>query len=37
MLNGIGGHVGMWEPLVDQLSRNRSLILFDAPGAGTTG
>lgn len=36
MLNGIGGHVGMWEPLVGQLSRNRSLILFDAPGAGGT-
>jgi poly(3-hydroxyalkanoate) depolymerase len=36
MLNGIGGHVGMWEPLVADLSRTRSLVLFDVPGAGST-
>jgi poly(3-hydroxyoctanoate) depolymerase len=36
MLNGIGGHTAMWRPLADQLSRTRQLIMFDAPGAGST-
>ena len=34
LLNGIGGHVGMWEPLVRELAGTRRLIMFDAPGAG---
>jgi poly(3-hydroxyalkanoate) depolymerase len=34
MINGIGGHIDMWEPLARELSRTRRLVLFDAPGAG---
>lgn len=34
LLNGIGGHVGMWEPLVHELAGTRRLVMFDAPGAG---
>jgi pimeloyl-ACP methyl ester carboxylesterase len=36
LLNGIGGHVGMWEPLVAELEATRRLVMFDAPGAGET-
>jgi poly(3-hydroxyoctanoate) depolymerase len=36
LLNGLGGHVRMWEPLVTELGRTRRLIMFDAPGAGST-
>jgi pimeloyl-ACP methyl ester carboxylesterase len=36
MINGIGAHVDMWEPLAKELSQTRRLILFDAPGAGTS-
>ncbi len=34
LLNGIGGHVGMWEPLARELAGTRRLVMFDAPGAG---
>jgi pimeloyl-ACP methyl ester carboxylesterase len=34
MINGIGGHIDMWEPLARELSRTHRLVLFDAPGAG---
>ena len=34
MLNGIGGHTAMWEPLAAELGRTRELILLDAPGCG---
>ena len=34
LINGIGGHLGMWEPLAQELEPTRRLILFDAPGAG---
>src|SRR5215207_5495864 len=36
LLGGIGGHVAMWNPLAQQLERSRTLIMFDAPGAGMT-
>jgi poly(3-hydroxyoctanoate) depolymerase len=36
LLNGIGGHVGMWEPLVRELEGTRRLVMFDAPGAGSS-
>lgn len=36
LLNGIGGHVGMWEPLVRELAGTRTLVMFDAPGAGSS-
>ncbi|RHW26273.1 alpha/beta fold hydrolase [Nocardioides immobilis] len=36
LLNGIGGHIGMWEPLVAELQGARRLVMFDAPGAGST-
>jgi poly(3-hydroxyalkanoate) depolymerase len=34
MVNGIGAHIDMWEPLAVELSRTRRLVLFDAPGVG---
>jgi len=34
MINGIGATVEMWRPLAARLSRSRSLVMFDAPGAG---
>jgi poly(3-hydroxyoctanoate) depolymerase len=36
LLNGLGGHVGMWQPLVEELGRSRRLVMFDAPGTGAT-
>jgi pimeloyl-ACP methyl ester carboxylesterase len=33
MVNGIGATVKMWGPLAACLSRTRSLVMFDAPGA----
>jgi pimeloyl-ACP methyl ester carboxylesterase len=36
MLNGIGGHVGMWEPLARELAGTRTLVMFDAPGSGSS-
>ena len=32
LLNGIGAHVGMWEPLVARLRDTRRCILLDMPG-----
>lgn len=34
MINGLGAHVDMWEPLARELSQTRRLVLFDAPGVG---
>ena len=36
LLNGIGAHSGMWEPLVEQLCGTRRLVLLDMPGAGAS-
>ncbi len=36
LLNGIGAHAGMWEPLVAQLSATRRLIMVDMPGTGAS-
>ena len=36
LLNGIGAHVGTWEPLVRELAATRQLVMFDAPGVGAT-
>lgn len=36
MINGVGAHVEMWQPLADELSKTRCLIMFDAPGCGRT-
>ena len=36
LLNGIGGHVGMWWPLMMELGGTCTLVMFDAPGAGST-
>lgn len=33
MLNGIGGNIEMWEPVVRSI-RDRQLIMFDPPGTG---
>jgi pimeloyl-ACP methyl ester carboxylesterase len=34
MINGIGGHVAMWQPLAAELSQTHQLVMFDAPGCG---
>jgi pimeloyl-ACP methyl ester carboxylesterase len=36
MIHGLGGHWQSWNPIIDQLSASRELILFDLPGHGTT-
>ncbi len=33
LVNGIGGNIEMWEPVVRRI-RDRQLIMFDAPGTG---
>ena len=35
LVNGIGAHAGMWQPLENALAGNR-LVSFDAPGTGTS-
>ena len=33
LLNGLGGHTDMWGPISERF-RSRTIIIFDAPGAG---
>ncbi len=34
MVHGLGGHWQSWNPILEQLSASRELILFDLPGHG---
>lgn len=34
MINGLGAHIDIWQPLARELSRTRRLIMFDSPGCG---
>ena len=36
MIHGLGGHWQSWNPILDQLTAMREVILFDLPGHGTS-
>lgn len=36
LLNGIGAHADMWEPLARRLRATRRLVMIDMPGSGST-
>ena len=36
LIHGLGGHWQSWNPILDQLSASRELVLFDLPGHGAS-